>query len=129
MTYEEYKSLGGRFNEDQFQEIYPYAVATIEGYITGKVPFWRIKSSLEDYGFDQIDEILMYEIDFLLSSGGINACLGKSDFNFNSVSTSGFSYSIDGGQLEFYKGIPLSPIAVSKLDHALLATGLGCMLI
>ncbi len=127
MTYDEYDQLGGRFEEKEFKEIYPYAKATMEGYIMDHIPYWRVKP-LDEYGFDY-KKILLYEIDFLLSCGGINACLGKSDFNFNSVSTSGFSYSVDGTNMEYYMGIPLSPLFKSKLDHALLQTGLGCMLV
>lgn len=126
MTYDEYVENGGTLLEEEYSELYPKVAALIECIIADKIPFWKQKKSLDDYGLD-LSKILTLEIDFVYNNGGVDSFNGKSDLVFTSASTSGFSYEVDNSRLMDYHGVPMDPIAMSILDNQLLRSGLGGM--
>lgn len=126
MTYDDYTDNGGVLLEEDYSELYPKVVDLIKCIIADKVPFWKQKDNLDDYGLD-LNKIITLEIDFVSNNGGVDSFNGKSDLVFTSASTSGFSYEVDSSRLMDYHGVPIDPMAMSMLDNQLLRSGLGGM--
>lgn len=122
ISFDEYKENGGTNFEEVFNDLEPIAIKVIDSYIKSKVPFWKALP-INDYDFD-LSEVITLEIDYLNEHGGLEALNGNSDLNLSSVSTSGFSYSMQNTSQTF-EGVPLSGIAKSKLDFILLSNGLS----
>lgn len=116
MTYEEYVKQNGKSDEAEFNEILPFVILVIDGYIADIVPKWNAADNIEDYGFDNLDFILKMQIDFIASCGGLNALMGRSDFDIKSVTTSGLSMQIgDSTFIKYHDGVPIAPIVESLL--------------
>lgn len=126
MTYDDYTDNGGVLLEEDYSELYPKVVDLIKCIIADKVPFWKQKDNLDDYGLD-LNKIITLEIDFVSNNGGVDSFNGKSDLVFTSASTSGFSYEVDNSRLMDYHGVPIDPMAMSLIDSQLLCSGLGGM--
>lgn len=124
MTYQEYVDLGGKLSEEEFNELLPFIVMAIDSCITNLVPAWKIESSLEEYNLSNIDYLIRFQIDFISSCGGINAVMGRSDFDIKSVTTSGLQMQLgDTKHIEFYDGIPIAPLVKSHLVKELRKQG------
>lgn len=116
MTYDEYVKQNGKLDEAEFNELLPFIVSTIDGYISNTIPRWYVEDSLEEYDLDNLDFILKLQIDFIASCGGINALMGRSDFDIKSVVTSGLSMQIgDTKLIKYQDGVPIAPIVESLL--------------
>lgn len=124
MTYDEYVKMNGKLQEAEFNELLPFIVANIESLIAEYVPKWRLEDDLESYDLDNINYILRMQIDFIASSGGINALMGKSDFDITSVTTSGITMQIgSSSQITYHEGVPISPLVRSILVKELRKKG------
>ena len=126
MTYDDYTDNGGVLLEEDYSELYPKVVDLIKCIIADKVPFWKQKDNLDDYGLD-LNKIITLEIDFVSNNGGVDSFNGKSDLVFTSASTSGFSYEVDNSRLMDYHSVPMDPMVMSLIDSQLLRSGLGGM--
>lgn len=124
MTFEEYKALNGNLDEAEFNELEPLVAFNIEGYIAYIIPKWKVKDSLEEYNLDNLGYILRMQIDFISSCGGINAMMGKSDFDIRSVATSGITMQMGtSSNVRYHDGVPLAPIVSSLLVKELRKKG------
>lgn len=123
MTYEEYKRLGGIVSEGEFNQLLPLIKELLLDYTaTALVPHWRMKKTLEE--MVDTDMIYFYQLDMIATNGGMNVFYGQNDLDVKQVTTGGFTYSIGAGnKMEFFNGIPLSPLAVSNLKRQLRAQG------
>lgn len=123
MTYDEYKKLGGLISEHEFNQLLPYVRELLLDYTSAVlVPAWRMKASLDDMVETLI--IYYYQLDFIAMNGGLNVFYGHNDLDLKQVTTGGFTYSIGaGGKMEFFKGVPMSPLALSNLKRQLRAGG------
>lgn len=126
-TFDEYQKAGGTAltTEEAYNNVEPYAERLIAAYIKTKIPYWRVKSSLEDYGVD-FTAVITSQIDYVEAHGGLEAYAGNSDLALKSVTTSGFSYSMSGGESSMFYNVPISPLSKTEIDYLLLSTGLGC---
>ena len=123
MTYDEYKQLGGIISENEFNQLLPLVKELLLDYTaTALVPHWRMKQTLDE--MVDTDMIYSYQLDMIAVNGGVNAFYGQNDLDLKQVSTGGFTYSIGAvNKMEFFNGIPLSPLAVSNLKRQLRAKG------
>ena len=76
MTYDDYTDNGGVLLEEDYSELYPKVVDLIKCIIADKVPFWKQKDNLDDYGLD-LNKIITLEIDFVSNNGGVDSFNGK----------------------------------------------------
>lgn len=124
MTFEEYKALNGVLEEAEFNELQPLVAFNIEGYITGMIPKWNVRNSLEEYDLDNLEYILKLQIEFISLNGGIKALMGRSDFDIKSVTTSGISMQLGNiSRIQYYDGVPIAPIVSSLLIKELRKKG------
>lgn len=116
MTYDEYVKQNGKLDQAEFNELLPFIISVIDGYIASVIPKWNVRDNLEDYGLNNLDFILKQQIDFIASCGGTNALMGRSDFDIKSVTTSGLSMQIgDSSFIKYHDGVPIAPIVESTL--------------
>ncbi|MFR7593023.1 MAG: hypothetical protein ACLUVC_16545 [Longibaculum sp.] len=116
MTYDEYVKQNGKLDEAEFNELLPFVISVIDGYIADIIPKWNVRNSVDDYGLNNLDFVFKLQIDFIASCGGINALMGRSDFDIKSVVTSGISMQIgDARPIKYHDGVPISPIVESLL--------------
>ena len=128
VTFEDYKSHGGRCitSEKDFERLEPMVESLIDIYIKTRIPYWRVLP-LEDYGLDLMLPITQ-QLDFIESHGGTDYFLGNSDLGLTSVSTSGFSYSLDSSaKMPSLYNLPIMPLAKIEIDYQLSRAGLSCM--
>ncbi len=127
LTFEAYQAGGGTAvaTETDFTPREQLAERLIAAYIRSKIPFWRTEEKLEDYAGLNLKGVILDQIDYAEAHGGIDAYMGHSDLTLKSVSTSGFSYAMNGGGASMVNGVPLSPLAKAELDGQLLKTGLS----
>lgn len=116
MTYEEYVNQNGKLSEAEFNELLPFVLLVIEGYIADIIPKWYVRDSIDDYNLDNLNVILKLQIDFISSCGGLNALMGRSDFDIKSITTSGLAMQVgDSKFVKYHDGVPISPIVESIL--------------
>lgn len=130
VTFEEYKSHGGRCitSQKDFERMEPMVESLIDSYIKTKIPYWRVLP-LEEYGLDLMLPITQ-QLDFIESHGGTDYFLGNSDLGLTSVSTSGFSYSLDtSAKMPALYNLPIMPLAKIEIDYQLNKAGLSCMVL
>ena len=128
VTFEEYKSHGGRCitSQKDFERMEPMVESLIDSYIKTKIPYWRVLP-LEEYGLDLMLPITQ-QLDFIESHGGTDYFMGNSDLGLTSVSTSGFSYSLDtSAKMPSLYNLPIMPLAKIEIDYQLNKAGLSCM--
>lgn len=128
VTFEDYKSHGGRCitSQKDFERMEPMVESLIDSYIKTKIPYWRVLP-LEEYGLDLMLPITQ-QLDFIESHGGTDYFLGNSDLGLTSVSTSGFSYSLDtSAKMPSLYNLPIMPLAKIEIDYQLNKAGLSCM--
>ncbi len=128
VTFEDYKSHGGRCitSQKDFERMEPMVESLIDSYIKTRIPYWRVLP-LEDYGLDLMLPITQ-QLDFIESHGGTDYFLGNSDLGLTSVSTSGFSYSLDtSAKMPSLYNLPIMPLAKIEIDYQLNKAGLSCM--
>lgn len=124
LSFDEYIVRGGRIQDQEtYEELEPMVVQLVDAYIKTQIPFWRVRS-IEEYFELDLSMVIVLEIDFIAEHGGIDAFYGKSDMNFKSATTSGFSYSLDNSKSKMFYDIPMSAIAKAELDYQLLKSGL-----
>lgn len=124
MTFKEYEALNGKLDEVEFDELHPLVAFNIEGYIASIIPKWKVRDSLEEYDLDNLNYILKLQIDFISQSGGINAMMGKSDFDIKSVATSGITMQLGtSANIQYHDGIPVAPLVSSLLIKELRKKG------
>lgn len=130
LQYERYRdTYHGRVSQQDFTSLESAAEMILEGYIHDLVSRDQIKP-LEEYGLD-LERLLVLQIDFIDSVGGISAINGgNSSLDVTSVETSGFKYGFgdtqnrSGGREELkYNGLPFSPLVESNLYHQLRKRG------
>lgn len=123
MTYDEYRKLGGIISENEFDQLLPLVRELILDYTAAfLVPHWRMKKTLEE--MIDTEMVYFYQLDFIAMNGGVNVFYGHNDLDLKQVTTGGFTYSIgSGGKMEFFKGIPMSPLVLSNLKRQLRAGG------
>ena len=124
MTFDEYQAQGGQLEESDFDALLPKVTTLFLALIAQRIPYWKTKSSLDDYGLD-LDAAMTLEIDHINNTGGADVFNGASDLVFKSATTSGFSYKVDTSKQMDYYGIPLNPLAMQLLETALLKAGYG----
>lgn len=130
VTFEDYKSHGGRCitSQKDFERMEPMVESLIDSYIKTKIPYWRVLP-LEEYGLDLMLPITQ-QLDFIESHGGTDYFLGNSDLGLTSVSTSGFSYSLDtSAKMPSLYNLPIMPLAKIEIDYQLNKAGLSCMVL
>lgn len=128
VTFEDYKSHGGRCitSQKDFERMEPMVENLIDSYIKTRIPYWRVLP-LEEYGLDLMLPITQ-QLDFIESHGGTDYFLGNSDLGLTSVSTSGFSYSLDtSAKMPSLYNLPIMPLAKIEIDYQLNKAGLSCM--
>ena len=128
VTFEDYKSHGGRCitSQKDFERMEPMVESLIDSYIKTRIPYWRVLP-LEEYGLDLMLPITQ-QLDFIESHGGTDYFLGNSDLGLTSVSTSGFSYSLDtSAKMPSLYNLPIMPLAKIEIDYQLNKAGLSCM--
>lgn len=128
VTFEDYKSHGGRCitSQKDFERMEPMVESLIDSYIKTRIPYWRVLP-LEEYGLDLMLPITQ-QLDFIESHGGTDYFLGNSDLGLTSVSTSGFSYSLDtSAKMPSLFNLPIMPLAKIEIDYQLNKAGLSCM--
>lgn len=128
VTFEDYKSHGGRCitSQKDFERMEPMVESLIDSYIKTKIPYWRVLP-LEEYGLDLMLPIIQ-QLDFIESHGGADYFLGNSDLGLTSVTTSGFSYSLDtSAKMPSLYNLPIMPLAKIEIDYQLNKAGLSCM--
>ncbi len=128
VTFEDYKSHGGRgiTSQKDFERMEPMVESLIDSYIKTRIPYWRVLP-LEEYGLDLMLPITQ-QLDFIESHGGTDYFLGNSDLGLTSVSTSGFSYSLDtSAKMPSLYNLPIMPLAKIEIDYQLSKAGLSCM--
>ena len=128
VTFEDYKSHGGICitSQKDFERMEPMVESLIDSYIKTRIPYWRVLP-LEDYGLDLMLPITQ-QLDFIESHGGTDYFLGNSDLGLTSVSTSGFSYSLDtSAKMPSLYNLPIMPLAKIEIDYQLNKAGLSCM--
>jgi len=126
VTFEDYQASGGRAvtSEKDYSRLEPMVEQLIDAYIKVSIPYWRIKK-LDEYGLD-LRAVIVNQLEFVEEHGGIDYFLGNTDMTVKSVTTSGFSYSVDEGKNSpALYNLPLSAIAKIQLDNELLRSGLG----
>lgn len=127
VTFEDYKSHGGRCitSQKDFERMEPMVESLIGSYIKTRIPYWRVLP-LEEYGLDLMLPITQ-QLDFIESHGGTDYFLGNSDLGLTSVSTSGFSYSLDtSAKMPSLYNLPIMPLAKIEIDYQLNKAGLSC---
>lgn len=124
LTYDDYvKKFDDSLDDEEFDTLHLTSVELIQSYTESFISQFRLEDCFERYGIN-IDESLMYQINFLHSIGGLAALQGQSDLLLESVSTSGFNYRYKGGnQIYYFHGIPLSPVAQMKIKRELRRKG------
>ena len=128
VTFEDYKSHGGRCitSQKDFERMESMVESLIDSYIKTKIPYWRVLP-LEEYGLDLMLPITQ-QLDFIESHGGTDYFLGNSDLGLTSVSTSGFSYSLDtSAKMPSLYNLPIMPLVKIEIDYQLSKAGLSCM--
>lgn len=128
VTFEEYKSHGGRCitSQKDFERMEPMVESLIDSYIKTRIPYWRVLP-LEEYSLDLMLPIIQ-QLDFIESHGGTDYFLGNSDLGLTSVSTSGFSYSLDtSAKMPSLFNLPIMPLAKIEIDYQLNKAGLSCL--
>lgn len=116
MTYDEYVKQNGKLDQAEFNELLPFIISVIDGYIADIIPKWNVRNSIDDYGLNNLGFILKLQIDFIASCGGVNALMGRSDFDIKSVATSGLTMQIgDSEMIKYHNGVPIAPMVESIL--------------
>lgn len=126
VTFDEYKEAGGLAvkGKEEYERLEPMVEQLLDAYIKVTIPYWRIKR-LEDYGLD-FKAVIVNQIEFIEAHGGLDYFQGNSDLTLKTVTTSGFSYSMDSAdKMPSVYNLPLSAIAKIQLDNLLLRAGLS----
>lgn len=126
VTYDEYKDAGGRAvtSQQEYEKLEPMVEQLLDAYIKVTIPYWRIKR-LEDYGLD-FKGVIVNQIEFVQAHGGLDYFQGNHDLTLKTVTTSGFSYSMDSSdKMPAIYNLPLSAIAKIEMDNLLLRAGLS----
>jgi hypothetical protein len=126
VTFDEYKAAGGQAvrSQEEYEKLEPLVEQLLDAYIKVSIPYWRIKK-LEDYGLD-FKAVIVNQLEFIQAHGGLDYFQGNSDLTLKTVTTSGFSYSMDSGdKMPVLYNLPLSAIAKIEMDNLLLKAGLS----
>lgn len=130
MTYEQYKTAGGKLSEEEFDELIDACEELIEGYAASLVPYWKLDEALDFLKeSEKMNKALALQIEFIQSIGGISVFNGQSDLNLSSVSTSGFTYQYSNSsqnkeaQMQYFNGVPLSPLFQMRVENELRKNG------
>lgn len=126
VTFEEYSDLGGRAitSKKDYDRLEQLVEEVIDAYIKTRIPYWRVMP-LEEYGIE-LKTPIVRQIEFVDAHGGLDYFQGNNDMALKTVTTSGFSYSMDDGSStpKLYN-LPLSPVAKTQIDYELMRSGLG----
>lgn len=123
ITYDDYvKKFDDSLDDEEFDTLHLTSVELIQSYTESFISQFKLEDNFEKYGID-IDDAVIYQINFLYSIGGLAALQGQSDLQLESVSTSGFNYRYKGNQIYYFHGIPLSPVAQIKIKRELRRKG------
>lgn len=126
VTFDEYKDAGGQAikSQEEYEKVEPLVEQLLDAYIKVSIPYWRIKK-LADYDLD-LKGVIVNQLEFIQAHGGIDYFQGNSDLTLKTVTTSGFSYSMDSSdKMPALYNLPLSAIAKIELDNQLLRAGLS----
>lgn len=125
LSFDEYVVQGGKIqNQDEFEELEPMVVNMIDSYIKSTIPYWRVKN-IDEYTELSLEKVIVNQIDYISSHGGIDAFYGNSDMNLTGAKTNGFSYKVENKKGMSFYDIPWSTLAIKELDYQLLSSGLG----
>ena len=126
VTFEEYGELGGRAitSKKDYDRLEPLVEEIIDAYIKTQIPYWRVRP-LEEYEMN-LKIPIVRQIDFVDAHGGLDYFQGNNDMALRTVTTSGFSYSMDdGAETPKLYNLPLSPITKTRIDYELKMAGLS----
>lgn len=126
VTFEEYGELGGRAitSKKDYDRLEPLVEEIIDAYIKTQIPYWRVRP-LEEYEIN-LKVPIVRQIDFVDAHGGLDYFQGNNDIALRTVTTSGFSYSMDdGAETPKLYNLPLSPITKTRIDYELKMDGLS----
>lgn len=119
VTYDDYiKRYDDDMDEGEFETLVLNVTNFLESYTESFISEFKLKDSFEDYGLN-IDEAVIQQMHYVDQNGGMTVFDGNSDAAVKSVSTSGFSYSYDKGNIETYQGIPIAPMAKIEITKEL----------
>lgn len=120
ITYEEYTQLGGVLTEQEFNANISMTVDSLEQVISNNVPFFRLEDSIEDYELTKLNDIIKYQIDYVVKN--IDYINGSVEVVDN-MKVEGLSISYDKANVNIVNGIPVSPVANSMLINELRKKG------
>ena len=128
MCYEYYRdTYKGELSEYEFNELYKIVYDIFMMFVETKVLYLKIKS-------DMLDDVEYYrsfciQIDFIHSLGGLDSVSGNNPLEISSAQTAGFKYQYNKSKQSnmSFNGIPLSPLAKSRLEVELRKKGLMCV--
>jgi len=126
VTFEEYGELGGRAitSKKDYDRLEPLVEEVIDAYIKTQIPYWRVRP-LEEYEIN-LQIPIVRQIDFVDTHGGLDYFQGNNDMALRTVTTGGFSYSMDdGAETPKLYNLPLSPITKARIDYELKMAGLS----
>lgn len=122
MSYVDYNyynsEFHGKASEDDFNSVINPVVDIVKSYMEGYIASWNYQTNIEAYECD-VKNAICYEVDYLLANGGYNAIAGSNEKDLQSVSVDGFSYTFKKNKVSTYKGIPFSPLSISKIKSEL----------